>query len=45
MWFKPKWLVLLLIALTIYVASYLMWSRCFAWGGDPFWSFFLLLAA
>jgi hypothetical protein len=32
--------ILAFLVLTIYIASYLVWSRSFAWGGNRLWSFF-----
>jgi hypothetical protein len=33
-------LISFLLAATVYVASYFVWSRCFRWDGGRLWSFF-----
>ena len=33
-------LCLTLLALAVYVTSYLVWSRSYAWNGNRLWSFF-----
>jgi hypothetical protein len=37
---KRAILVSFLFVVTVYVASYLMWSRCFQWQDGRLWSFF-----
>jgi hypothetical protein len=40
---RRRWRLLLVTALlapVLYVASYLVWSRCFAWGDEHLWAFF-----
>ena len=38
--FKRAILMSFLLAATVYVASYFVWSRCFRWDGGRLWSFF-----
>jgi hypothetical protein len=40
---RRRWRLVLataLLAPVLYVGSYLVWSRCFSWGGDHLWAFF-----